>query len=290
MSPTTPTTVTRIDPAQPLLWRDADTIQFGLDGTLRVPLTAPWIEPLLQRMRSGFRRSAFDVIAHGIGAPREDARALLAALEPILITDRPPLPCVWIESIDIDDSRVDARMELALCDEGFGTAPRGAAGSVGIVLVQGAASAHRLGSYLRDDLTHVPVAFEPGATVVGPLIVPGRTPCLSCRDAHERDRDPAWPGMHAQLIGANCGQITTTRTAEAAGLIARLLGDADVAKRRKSVRISPDGRRVWREATFHEECRCHDQSFRSPEGTATDDAPLGPPNATMSAPAFARRA
>jgi hypothetical protein len=290
MPPISPTTLTRIDPAHPLLWRDADTIQFGLDGSLHVPLTAPWVEPLLQAMRSGFRRTAFDVIAHGLGAPREDARALLTMLEPVLVTDVPPLPTVWIESIGLDDSRVEARMEIALRDEGFSTAPRGTAGSVGVVLVQGAASARRLSDYLRDDLPHVPVAFEPGTTVVGPLIVPGRTPCLACRDAHERDRDPAWPGMHAQLIGADAGRITAARTAEAASLLARMLGDADVAKRTKSVRVSPDGHRAWREARFHEECRCRDQSSRSPGGTATVGAPRALPSATRSAPAFARRA
>ena len=273
-----------------MLWRDVDTVQFGMDSTLHVPLTEPWVEPLLQAMRSGFRRSAFDVVAHGVGAPRAAARELLARLEPVLVTDLPPFPRIWIESVDIDDSRVEARMEMALCDEGFQTAPRAAAESVGIVLVQGAASARRLAGYLCDDLTHVPVAFEPGGTVIGPLIVPGCTPCLSCRDAHERERDAAWPGMHAQLIGADAGRITTARTAEAAGLIARMLSETDPGKRTRSVRVSPDGRRVWREASFHEGCRCRETSFRSPAGTATADAPPAPPSATRSAPAFARRA
>ncbi len=296
MPPITPTTLTRIDPAFPLLWRDVDTVQFGLDGrhgpdgVLRVSLSEPWVEPLLQAMRTGFRRSAFDVVAHGVGAPREAARQLLQLLEPVLRTDPPPLPAIWIESVNIDDSRVEARMELALRDEGFTTAGRAAVGAVGVVLVHGAASAHQLAGYLHDDLAHVPVAFEPGATTVGPLIVPGRTPCLSCRDEHERQRDPAWPGMHAQLIGAEGGRITGTRAAEAAGLIARLLGEDDGAKHAKSVRVSPDGRRAWREARFHEECRCREQSFRSPPGTGTHGAPRALPTGTTTAPASLRRA
>lgn len=288
MPPMTPTTLTRIAPEYPMLWRDADTVQFGLEGGLRIDADEPWIEPLIQALRSGIRRSAFDVVAHGVGAPREAARRLLEMLEPILITDLPAPPPVWIESVDVDDSRVEARMEIALHDEGFSTAPRGAAPAVGIVLVQGAASAHRLAGYLHDDLVHLPVAFEPGAVVIGPLIVPGRSPCLACRDAHERDRDPAWPAMHAQLIGAHCGRITTARTAEAAGFIARLLRETDAGPR--SVRVSPDGRRTWREARFHAECRCREQSFRSPPGTATAGAPPALPIATTSARASARRA
>lgn len=290
MSPITPPTLTRLDPAYPLLWRDVDTVQFGLDGRVCVPLSEPWIEPLLQAMRNGFRRNSFDVIAHAAGAPRDAARELLAKLRPVLRTDARELPRIWIESVNIADSRVEARVESSLADEGFATTNRAAPDAVAVVLVHGAASARQLAPYLRDDLTHVPVAFEPSGAAVGPLVVPGRTACLSCRDAHERDRDAAWPAMHAQLIAATSTPITAARTAEAAGLVARILVEPGTAKRTKSVRISPDGRRVWNAVTFHEECRCREQSFRSPEGTAKAADRLARPHATRSDPGFARRA
>lgn len=290
MSPITPPTLTRLDPAYPLLWRDVDTVQFGLEGRVLVPLTEPWVEPLLQAMRTGFRRASFDVIAHAAGAPRDAARALLTTLRPILRTDAPVLPPIWIESVNIADSRVEARVESALVDEGFATANRAAPGAAGVVLVHGAASAQQLARYLRDDLTHLPVAFEPGGTIVGPLVIPGRTACLACRDAHERDRDAAWPSMHAQLVAATSTPITAARVAEAAGLVARILTEPGNAKRTKSVRIRPDGRRVWRAVTLHEECQCREQSFQSPAGTATAVAPFVQPSATMTDPAFARRA
>lgn len=292
----TPPTLTRLDPTFPLLWRDVDTVQFGLDGqfgpdgALQVPLSEPWVEPLLQAMRTGFRRGSFDVIAHGVGAPREAARELLRMLQPVLLTDLPPLPPIWVESVNLADSRVQTRIEHALRDEGFVTADRSAAGAAGIVLVHGAASAHQLARYLRDDAAHVPVAFEPGGTTIGPLIVPGRTPCLSCRDGHERDRDSAWPSLHAQLIGATSLPITAARTAEAAGLVARLLGEADGAKHAKSVRVTPDGRRAWRAASFHEECLCREQTFLSPRGSARDAAPPDQLLETTKAPAFLQRA
>lgn len=290
MPPLSPTTLTRIDPAFPMLWRDVDTVQFGMDAAVVVTLSEPWIEPLLQRMRTGFRRGAFDVIAHGVGAPRNAARKLLRMLEPVLSSDRPPLPRIWIESLNLDDSRIQTRVEHALGEEGFTTVERTARDAVGIVLVHGAASAHQLAGYLRDDLIHLPVAFEPGGTTIGPLIAPGRTPCLSCRDAHERERDPAWPSMHAQLIGATSVRITSVRTIEAAYMIARLLGEAEGAKLTKSVRISPDGRRVWREAMFHADCLCREQRSRSPQGSAMDAAPLVLTNETTTAPEFLRRA
>lgn len=288
MSPITPPTLTRLDPAYPLLWRDVDTVQFGMEGSVRVSVSEPWVDRLLQSLRDGFRPSAFDVIAHGAGAPRDAARELLTALKPVLRTDPPPLPPIWIESLDMTDSRIAARTEIAMVDEGFRTTVRGHPGAVAVVLVEGAASARQFANHLRDDLTHLPIAFEAGGTTIGPLVVPGRTPCLSCRDGHERERDPAWPTLHAQLVGTASGRITAARTAEAAALAARIL--AEPGRTSRSVRISPDDRRVWRSVHFHAECRCREQSFRSPEGSVTADAPLSLRNATTTAREFERRA
>jgi bacteriocin biosynthesis cyclodehydratase domain-containing protein len=37
---------------------------------------------------------------------------------------------------------------------------------------------------------------------IGPLVVPGRTPCLRCVALARGDRDPQWPSVAAQLSGA----------------------------------------------------------------------------------------
>lgn len=290
MSPITPPTLTRLDPAYPLLWRDADTVQFGLESVVRIPAAEPWVERLLHVLRGGFRLNAFDVIAHGAGAPRDAARELLAALRPVLLTDAPELPGVWIESVNMADSRIEARTEVALHDEGFRTVERADPDAVAIVLVHGAASARQLTGYLREDVAHLPVAFEPGATTVGPLVVPGLTPCLSCRDSHERDQDPSWPSLHAQLVGSTSGRITAARTAEAAALVTRILAEPRPSNNPRSVRISPDGRHVWRALTFHAECRCRGQSFRSPQENEMAAFPLDLQREPTTATGSARRA
>ncbi|MFI5956563.1 thiamine biosynthesis protein ThiF [Cryptosporangium sp. NPDC051539] len=46
---------------------------------------------------------------------------------------------------------------------------------------------------------HLPVLLRDGVAIVGPLVVPGRTACLSCVEAHRLDRDPVWPVLAAQL-------------------------------------------------------------------------------------------
>lgn len=286
MSPLSPKTITRLDPGAPLLWRDSETLQLGVDGAVRLPVDAPWIVPLLTRMAEGFRMNSFDVVAHGAGAPRSEARMLLSRLSPLLIDDSAVPRAAWVESVAVTDGRSEYRMREALEDEGVAPGERTDPNDCGVILVQGAAAALHLAPYLRDDIAHLPVALERGRTTVGPLVIPGETPCLSCRDGHERDRDPAWPRVHAQLIGRDPGPVGTAQIAEAAVLAARLLAEGAVPG--SFVEVSESGGRVWRSVGFHEECRCREQQSRSPRENARASAPLDRPSATTTATAFAR--
>ncbi|TQL86697.1 hypothetical protein FB560_2361 [Microbacterium saperdae] len=288
MSPLSSPTLTRLDPEVPLLWRDDSTLQFGEAGDVRVTVTAAWVELLLGRMRSGFRRSAFDVVAHGVGAPRREARMLLAQLDSFLVDDAPPPRAAWVETLNITDGRAAHRMREALTDEGIASGNRSSPDDVAVVLVQGSAAAVQFARYLRDDTPHLPVAFERGAVTVGPLIRPGSSPCLACRDGHERDRDDAWPRLHAQLIDRDAGPLRAAMVAEAAALVAALLRvDADAGA---VVRLSADGSRAWRAVTFHAECRCRALSCPSQPGSGTEPVLLVPRTATSSEPGFALRA
>lgn len=288
MSPLTSRTTIRLDPAVPLLWRDGETLQIGIEGTLRIAASDPWVEKLVARMAAGFRRATFDVIAHSVGAPRADARMLLARLEPLLVEDRVSHPAAWVESIDVLDGRCEYRMREALLDEGVVAGARETPTDIGVVLIDGAAAALQFARYLREDITHLPVALERGRTTIGPLIVPGDSPCLTCRDEHERDGDAAWPRMHAQLIGRTAGLVSAARIADAATLVAQLLTETTASG--AFVEVSADGRRAWRSVTLHAECRCREQSFLSLRGTGTASAPPARLSATTTATAYARRA
>jgi bacteriocin biosynthesis cyclodehydratase domain-containing protein len=48
---------------------------------------------------------------------------------------------------------------------------------------------------------HLPVLIRETTAVIGPFVLPGRTPCLRCVELTRGDRDPAWPVLAAQLIG-----------------------------------------------------------------------------------------
>ena len=291
VSPLSSPTLTRLDPALPLLWRDPGTLQLG-DGetSTRVSVEATWVELLLSRMRTGFRRSAFDVIAHGLGAPRDEARALLARLEDVLVDDSARPIAAWVESMNIRDGRTEYRMREALADEHVLAGDRSRRDHIGIILVEGAAAAVQLARYLRDDVTHLPVAFERGRVSVGPLVTPGATPCLACRDAQERDRDPAWPRLHAQLIERDAGLISAARVAEAALMAAQVLALSGTSDETSTIGVSANGSRAWRPVTFHEDCRCRARWYPSQPGNATEPAHPGLRSETTSAPASARRA
>lgn len=287
--PLTPLILTRLNPNAPLLWRDEHTLQLGDDGGLRIEADAAWVELLLSRLRSGFRRGSFDVIAHAAGAPRDAARTLLERLAPVLLDDANAPRPAWVESIGITDARSEYRMREALVDEGVPLVDQGRSAAVGIVLVRGAAAALQFARYLREDIPHLPVSFEPGRVTVGPLVLPGESACLACRDAHAAELDPAWPLLHAQMIDRDPGPLRAAQVAEAGRLAAMLLTDGrDGAGR--LVRVSEDGSRVWRSVSFHEECRCRGPWSPSQRGTSTETVPPVPPTSTTTAPAFARRA
>ena len=48
---------------------------------------------------------------------------------------------------------------------------------------------------------HLPVGVVDGRGTVGPLVVPGVTPCLRCEDLRRTDTDPTWPRLAAELAG-----------------------------------------------------------------------------------------
>ena len=53
-----------------------------------------------------------------------------------------------------------------------------------------------------DGTAHLLVEVREATGVVGPLVLPGRSPCLRCLDLTRSDLDPAWPVLAAQLPAA----------------------------------------------------------------------------------------
>ena len=107
--------------------------------------------------------------------------------------------------------------------------------------------------------------------VVGPLVVPGRTPCLRCLDLHRVDRDRGWPMVSAQLaapgrgLGSPPGAVAcdvVLATAVAAWAAMTALTFIDCPDRRSELfgamlELRPPLDRVRRRSwKHHPECGC----------------------------------
>jgi ThiF family len=62
-------------------------------------------------------------------------------------------------------------------------------------------AAGRCEQLLADGVPHLVATTFERVAVVGPLVLPGRSPCGTCLELHRVDRDPAWPAVAAQLAG-----------------------------------------------------------------------------------------
>jgi len=73
---------------------------------------------------------------------------------------------------------------------------------------------------------HLTVRVRDGTGLVGPLVIPGVTSCLSCADLHRTDHDGAWPALAAQLrdVIGNADRPTVLATAAVAlGQLQRII-------------------------------------------------------------------
>ncbi len=278
-------TTLRLDPALPVLWRDAETVQFGIDAALTLPVEGSWLPRLLHQLSRGVPARAFEVVAHGLGAPLPAARRLRTLLEPLLVADVPRFSA-RVLAAPVVGARSLLRLEEALDDAGVDVVEDPAAPT--LLIRHGAVPARDSAALLSEDLPHLPISFDAGGSTVGPFVEPGRTPCLSCRDAHDRERDPAWAALHVQLLERDPGRVPLAGIAAAAAAAGDLLAGREDAVRAGSglrIRISRDGRRSSRTVEFHADCRC-----RSPRGIGTVAALRDPRPATTSSSAFARPA
>lgn len=111
-------------------------------------------------------------------------------------------------------------------------------------------------------LAHLAVTVRDGAVVVGPLVRPGRTPCLNCLDLHRLDRDPAWPRLAAQLHTApDVAEpiMATTALAAAAYAAAEVLTHIEggaPSTLGATVEITAPGQSARRRWTYHPRCGC----------------------------------
>lgn len=75
---------------------------------------------------------------------------------------------------------------------------------------------------MDDGIPHLPVRLRDGVGVVGPLVLPGHTPCLECVELTRCDYDREWPHLAAQLLGTVGSASGATIAATAAFAVAQV--------------------------------------------------------------------
>ena len=124
---------------------------------------------------------------------------------------------------------------------------------------------------MRDQVPHLSASADEAIGVVGPLVVPGRTACLTCLDLTRADRDPAWPLILAQLAGRKPSPLACDAPL-AAAVAAQAAGQAlAFIDRAAAVAAVTDGTLElvlpgwqWRRRTWprHSDCSCRCYTFR----------------------------
>lgn len=117
---------------------------------------------------------------------------------------------------------------------------------------------------LAADVAHLSVVIGEAGAIVGPLVVPGRGPCLRCLELHRSDRDPGWPQLLAQLLsGRRDGSEENTCASLTAALAClQVLAHLDEVRTPAAVAATlevelPDGLISRRDWPAHPSCGCH---------------------------------
>ena len=254
--------VLRIDPAASLVWRSPATLQIGVDPPLAVlPDLPPTAERLLTALVAGTDRRSLGLLAEDRGFSPEELERLLEALRPALTPPEAPRPpVVLVEGPPDLVSLLGVAEGLAARDP---SDPLPAERPALVVLTGHHVLAPWLAArWLTVDVPHLPVVFGERAAVLGPLVVPGESPCLRCAEEHRIDEDAAWPALAAQLLArgpAPAGDAPALRlelAARLASAVRAVRQGAEAGLSGHAVRIAADGSVSRLVRPWHARCSC----------------------------------
>lgn len=261
--------ILRIDPSRSLVWRTPTTLQLGLGrSAVVVEDISELDERLLSALLVGTTRQALAVVATQTGGTADDADSLVHRLGRAFETTsvrRQPLGL----RLAIDGRGVTAEKiaELAAA-EGITVVQEPDEAEIAVIVGQYTISPSRYAVWLGRDIDHLAVVHGDDSTVVGPLVQPGRGPCLFCRDRARTDEDAAWPVIASQLDGRTSPWESGLTVVEIAALAVRIVAAHDPRARSpladRAMEISAAPMPAVRRYRVHPGCGC-----RSPQGNAT---------------------
>jgi hypothetical protein len=130
-----------------------------------------------------------------------------------------------------------------------------------IVLSSGEPNRAALDDAVQCRAAHLVVVQDADSVRIGPLVIPGRTPCLNCADLHRAAWDPGWSALLPQFGRTVRSAVTElTRHAAVAEIAAACLEFAEAGPAfngRDVVAVLPNRTvRVVGTPAFHPRCAC----------------------------------
>lgn len=262
----------QLPPDIPLLWTSPTSIQVGVDPPLAtledIPPTAT---PLLHALMAGTSASGVSMLARLHGVDPLWADEMVTALQPAFHTPSPtPLPNWEVWSGSEAASRLVRVMRLTT---GHVTVPETineatvVSGDVVVLVSDYLHHPHWVNHLMRHSVPHIPVVFSDQTLSVGPLIVPGRTPCLICSETTRRDTTAHWLEVSSQLWekASPLHREDHVGMAWALVLLTRFgVGDASAAGGTTRIVFRPATGELHHETLLaHPECSCLDQTLSS---------------------------
>ena len=184
-----------------VLTRPDDSLQLGLDsdGALLIPDAPAGTEVALRALRQP--RTLLEVSRLVPSVPSawlEGLAATLVAAGVLRAVSPETAPVVTV----LGHGPLQAEVARLLSAEGWTVRSHPGQVLEGVVLV--CAHTAEPDRVLTRDLAlsgvaHLVVRTEPERAIVGPFVVPGAGPCVSCTDLVRRDLDPDFPHLLAQL-------------------------------------------------------------------------------------------
>lgn len=260
-----------LDPALALLWRAPGVLQVGLDPARSWALAgAPSSLPRVLRRLVG-QHPADDLLGDLAGsADQDECRRALGLLEDSGAVRHGDPATLWAQAwVEVVGDGPLAAVTRALLDGTVGRCSGadepGARRADLVVLApdQGRGLVHADGLMARG-IPHLWLHRRDGRAVVGPLVHPGRTPCLRCTDLHRTDADDAWPRLVVAFEhAAPAGQSTrdgvagaTLAGAVAVGQVLRWLAGEPTASSGGTLEEQPDGSLLVLSWSTHPRCGC----------------------------------
>ena len=244
----------RIDPTVPVVWRDSDTVQFGLDpirSTLG-PLGLVEARGIAELIRG----TSLTRLASVVGG-EDPARTLIVSCGDVF--DRPAratLPRLAVVGVApgkdiIARTWAGATQSTVIAESSVDLS--GADVDLVIVVSHFVVSPIDIQPWLGRDINHCAIVFGEASVRVGPLVVPGNSACIRCVELTHVDNDPTWPAVAPQVwrrfAAGDSPALAVHAAAESLGMFPMGGG--------YSVRI--DGLTFSRAVSphaFHPECGC----------------------------------